>query len=1469
MKYEKIHACRNDCCLFRKELSDANVCPSCGMSRWKIPKNSKKEVKNVPVKVMWYFSPIPRFERMFRSKETSKLLTWHGRKREVNDLLQHPKDALSWKKIDNLWPEFGSEPRNLRLALSTDGVNPHGDLSSRYSCWPVMLVTYNLPPWLCMKRKFLMLTALISGPKQPGNEIDVYLAPLVDDLKILWHDGVECYDAYQDQCFRLKAILLWTINDFPAYGNLCGCTVKGYHACPICGEKTSSIYLPKGRKMAYIGHRKFLPRHHPYRKQKKVFNGAQELELAPEPLSGEEIFIQTSKYKHSFGKRTMNEKNSEMSSSGTYWKKKSIFFELEYWKFLDVRHCLDVMHIEKNVCANLIGTLLDIPGKTKDGVKSRLDLVELNIRSELAPQVGEKKIFLPPACYTLSRAEKLSFCKTLSELKVPEGYSSNIQSLVSLTDLKLYGLKSHDHHVLMQQLLPVAIRGILPKHVRLAIIRLCFFFNAICKKTIDTSQLKGMQEDVVVTLCLLEKYFPPSFFTIMVHLVVHLVREIEFCGPVHLRWMYPFERYMKVLKTYVRNRNRPEGCMVENYIVEEAIEFCSEFIAGVSSIGLNSSVIKKNSNMDRALSASSFIRPSKEQLDQAHLYVIQNVNDVLPYVEQHMESLRKLNSGKARSKKWIQEEHNRSFSRWLSTRVALALEVPKNSITPSLRWIAHGPSPDVATYSGYIINGYYYHTKRRDDIRRVQNSGVSITATTMQVSSSKDKNPVMSDMTFYGVIREIWEIDYHQLSFILFKCDWVDNRSGVKVDELGFTIVDLKRIGHKSDSFILATQAKQVFYVQDSANPEWSVVLTSPQRTIEEDFFEDEIGDMLQECGYETIKRMPNVDTPNETDDTNSTYIRHDCEGRWVEKVRNITAIFMMEDSSEDEREMLPEVRKKSFVPRGPTTMSELALVRNSGQKLPIQFNEHGQPVGATSKKMQSYIGVCVRQQIPITYNSWKEVPNELKDKIYDCISMSFDLQPNAKHSILMSASRKFRTFKTTLTQKYILPSKDQPSLLQFPPKIYSHINQEDWESFVDARLSEEWEDYSRIQRERRSKCVYNHHMSRKGYANLADELKITHDVSYRSTLWKEARKGKNNDYFDDATRDFATNKNEDILTDALGSKEHGGRVRGVGAFVSQSQYFNTVKGKEKMCHKEEDDSRCKSDKKRSNHSRSSIGSINIDLDADEDTPTNKGVEEHSTRKDVVYPSNYTDVNGIIKLLNRHAMNNMEDVDMIRIPMNELIFGSDKFVYLAREDLLHYCGMVEIGYMCILAYITCLWDKCDCAKNFFVIDQSKISSHIKDRDLRSRNLANQLEAVNLEQKVLIPYNTGFHWMLHVIDLRENCVYVLDSLRSKVNEDIHGIINVGLKTWQAKHDLQRYRSTPKWRPVKCPRQLDSVGCGYYVQKYIHEIVHNSSTSITNLFNTKNAYRQEEIDEIRTEWAAFVSRFVCLLLVCHGW
>ena len=164
----------------------------------------------------------------------------------------------------------------------------------------------------------------------------------------------------------------------------------------------------------------------------------------------------------------------------------------------------------------------------------------------------KKKIFIPPAHYTLTKDEKHGVLKTLSEVRVPEGYASNIKILVSMTDLKLNGLKSHDCHVVLQQLFPIVIRSMLPKHVRYVITRLCIFFNLVCNNVVDVQQLKKLEEDIMVTVCLLQKYFPPSFFTITMYLTVHIAREVKLCGFVYLRCMYSFERYMKVLKDYVR-----------------------------------------------------------------------------------------------------------------------------------------------------------------------------------------------------------------------------------------------------------------------------------------------------------------------------------------------------------------------------------------------------------------------------------------------------------------------------------------------------------------------------------------------------------------------------------------------------------------------------------------------------------------------------------------------------------------------------------------------------------------------------------------------------------------------------------------------------------------------------------------------------------------------------------------------------
>ena len=140
-----------------------------------------------------------------------------------------------------------------------------------------------------MKRKFTMLSLLISGPRQPGNDIDIYLAPLIEDLVTLWEARVQVYDAHQQEFFMLRVVLLWTINDFPTYGNMSGCTVKGYYACPVCGEETYYCRLKHGKKNSYTGHRRFLPANHLFRKQKKAFDGKQEFGSPPKILTGEEI----------------------------------------------------------------------------------------------------------------------------------------------------------------------------------------------------------------------------------------------------------------------------------------------------------------------------------------------------------------------------------------------------------------------------------------------------------------------------------------------------------------------------------------------------------------------------------------------------------------------------------------------------------------------------------------------------------------------------------------------------------------------------------------------------------------------------------------------------------------------------------------------------------------------------------------------------------------------------------------------------------------------------------------------------------------------------------------------------------------------------------------------------------------------------------------------------------------------------
>jgi len=809
LEVQKIHACPNDCILYRgAEYENLQACPVCGALRYKIRRDDPGEVdgqpakKKIPAKVMWYFPVIPRLKRLFRSKENAKLMRWHKEDRKRDEMMRHLADGSQWRNIEREFPQFDEDVRNIRFGLSTDGMNPFGDMSSSHSTWPVTLCIFNLPPWLCMKRKFIMMPALIAGPKQPGNDIDVFLRPLIDELLLLWKDeGVSVWDEYKQETFILRALLFVTINDWPALGNLSGQSNKGYSACTHCYDETDCIYLKHCRKCVYMGHRRFLPPKHPLRHEGKHFRGESDNRSKPLFRNGKRVFSMVKDVQVVFGKGPGSQAvPNDEDGHAPMWKKKSILWELPYWEMLEVRNAIDVMHLMKNLCVNLLG-FMGIYGKGKDTVEARRDLKALEQRKDLHPKKkGKDQRYLRPASYTLSKQEKESMFDCLNSIKVPTGYSSNIKGIIKMKEKKFTNLKSHDCHVLMTQLLPVILRGILPENVRLAIVKLCAFLNEISQKVINPSHLIRLQQDVVQCLVSFEMIFPPSFFNIMTHLLVHLVKEITILGPVFLHNMFPFERYMAVLKKYVRNRSRPEGCIAKGYGTEEVIEFCVDFIEDLDPVGLPVSHHEGRLCGKGTLGRKAIMDLPQIEICQANYTVLQSSTLVAPYIEEHKDIIRSENPNK--SEKWITRHHIVTFRDWLRRKF-----IGDGTIDQELQWLARGPSITILQYQGYEINGYTFYTRSQDQKSTNQNSGVRIDAI---------GNDGIKDI-YYGVIEEIWELDYGPIKVALFRCQWV-SRAGVTIDRYGMTTVDLKKVGYKEEPFVLAKDVTQVFYVKDMAS---------------------------------------------------------------------------------------------------------------------------------------------------------------------------------------------------------------------------------------------------------------------------------------------------------------------------------------------------------------------------------------------------------------------------------------------------------------------------------------------------------------------------------------------------------------------------------------------------------------------------------------------------------------------------
>jgi hypothetical protein len=200
MNYEKIDVFKKNCMLFWKEDKDDIECMHCGRSRYVKMRNedSVSVTTKVTTKQLRYIPIMPRLKRLFLSKETAKQMKWHHEGKhesEDPDIMSCPVDSEAWLTLDHFDPEFARDPRSVRLGLLTDGFQPHNTDSHPYSCWPVFVMPYNLPPDKCFKEGFIFLALVISGPKELKKQMNIFLQPLFEELKNLW-SGVDAYDSH-------------------------------------------------------------------------------------------------------------------------------------------------------------------------------------------------------------------------------------------------------------------------------------------------------------------------------------------------------------------------------------------------------------------------------------------------------------------------------------------------------------------------------------------------------------------------------------------------------------------------------------------------------------------------------------------------------------------------------------------------------------------------------------------------------------------------------------------------------------------------------------------------------------------------------------------------------------------------------------------------------------------------------------------------------------------------------------------------------------------------------------------------------------------------------------------------------------------------------------------------------------------------------------------------------------------------
>ena len=223
--------------------------------------------------------------------------------------------------------------------------------------------------------KFMFLSMVILGSNSLGQNIDVRFCLLIDELKQLWSSGALTYEVSRKQNFQMKANLMWTINDFPAYGMVSGWSMHEKLPCSYCKENNKAFTLTNDGKTSFffISTSDSCQQITSTERIEKIFLLAElKRDVAPPLLSGEELYDVVSEYDDIVF--DFQQSKQKFHGFAHNWVNQSFFQQFPYQKTNFLYYNLDVIHIENNIFENISSIVMDVKWKTKDNIKGRINI---------------------------------------------------------------------------------------------------------------------------------------------------------------------------------------------------------------------------------------------------------------------------------------------------------------------------------------------------------------------------------------------------------------------------------------------------------------------------------------------------------------------------------------------------------------------------------------------------------------------------------------------------------------------------------------------------------------------------------------------------------------------------------------------------------------------------------------------------------------------------------------------------------------------------------------------------------------------------------------------------------------------------------------------------------------------------------------------------------------------------------------